>query len=74
MASTLENFLVSHPAVTLSHTEYGFHFHLGGGVNILSSPTQRLQCFVENEGVPYRFIVVGRLASFKIVEDAVRFF
>ena len=75
MTSTLENFMISHPAVTLSHTDYGLHFHLGNGVNILTTPSQRLQTFVEDDGTsggsPYRFLVVGRLASFKIVEDSV---
>ena len=75
MTSTLENFMISHPAVTLSHTDYGLHFHLGNGVNILMTPTQRLQTFVEDDGTPgrssYRFLVVRRLASFKIVEDSV---
>ena len=57
----------------LSHTDYGCDFHLGGtsSVNILTSLTQCLQSFVENKGSPYHFIVVGQLASFKIVEDAV---
>ena len=72
MATLLENYVVTHPAVTLSHTDYGQHFYLGKGVNILSTPTQRLQSFVENEGSPYRFIVIGHLASFKVVEDSVR--
>jgi hypothetical protein len=67
--------MISHPAVTLSHTDYGMHFHIGHGVNILTVPSQRLRTFVENdgssEGSPYRFVVVGQLASFKIVEDSV---
>lgn len=76
MTSTLENFVISHPAVTLSHADYGLHFHIGHDVNIQTSPPQRFHYFVENdgspEGSPYRFIIVGRLASFKIVEDTVR--
>ena len=76
MTLTLEKFLVSHPAVTLSHAEYGLHFYLGKGVSIPASPPQRLQTFVENDGTPggtpYRFVVVGQLASFKIVEDSIR--
>jgi hypothetical protein len=71
MTTSLENFVITHPDVTLSHTEYGQHFYLGSKVNILSSPSQRLQSFVENEGSPYRFIIVGRLTSFKVVEDSV---
>ena len=71
MSTTLENFVVSHPTVSLSHAEYKLHFHLGRAVNIYSSPTQRLRFFVENAGFPYRFIVVGQLTSFKIVEDSV---
>jgi hypothetical protein len=75
MSLTLENFVISHPAVTLAHTDYGQHFHVGRGVNILTAPSQRLRSFVENDGSPdgspYRFIVAGQLASFKIVEDSV---
>jgi hypothetical protein len=73
MSTFLEDFVVAHPAATLSHTKYGQHFYLGYGVNIVSSPAQRLQFFVENgsEGTPYRFLIVGRLSSFKVVEDAV---
>ena len=72
MTTYLENFLVNHPGVTLSHTEYGKQFCLGNGVNILSSPSQRVQTFIENEGAPYQFMIVGQLMSFKVVEDAVR--
>jgi hypothetical protein len=78
MALSLENFITSHSAVTLSYSDYGLHFHLGQGVNILTTPSQCLRSFVENdgtpEGSPYRFIVIGRLASFKIVEDSVSLF
>ena len=64
---------MDHPGVTLSHTDYGLQFHLGTGTNIASAPTQRLQTFVENGSAsPYRFLVIGRLSSFKIVEDSVR--
>jgi hypothetical protein len=72
MTSTLENFVVSHPAVTLSDTDYGRQFHLGTGISISSSPSQRLQTFVENGGgAPYHFMVIGRLSSFKVIEDSV---
>jgi hypothetical protein len=57
--------------VTLSDMEYGRHFHLGHGVKIPSSPSQRLQSFVNLEGTPYRFVLVGQLKSFKVVEDSV---
>lgn len=72
MTTLLENFVITHPDVTLSHTNYGQHFHLGNSVNILSSPGQRVHSFVESEGAPYRFMIVGQLSSFKVVEDAVR--
>jgi hypothetical protein len=72
MTTTLENFVIAHPQVTLSHTDYGQHFYLGCSINILSSPAQRIQAFVEDEGSPYRFIVVGQLTSFRVVEDSVR--
>ena len=72
MPMMLENYMVAHPAVTLSHTEYGHHFHLGRSVNIPTLPAQRLRSFVEDEGTPYRFMVIGRLASFKVAEDSVR--
>lgn len=72
MSTTLENFVIAHPAVTLSHTDYGQQFHLGTGVHIVSSPTQRLQSFVENgTGSPHRFLIIGQLSSFRIVEDPV---
>ena len=71
MTALLENFVVSHPDVTLSHTFYGQHFYLGSSVNISSTPIQRVQSFVENEGSPYRFLIFGQLSSFKVVEDAV---
>ena len=76
MTSTLENFIISHPAMTLSHADYGLHFHVGRGVNIQMSPPQHFHYFVKNdgspEGSPYRFIIVGHLTSFKIVEDTVQ--
>ena len=72
MSLMLEKFLRENPNMTLSDTCYGQHFHLGCAVNILSVPTQRLQSFIEKHGDPYKFIVVGQLASFKVVEDAVR--
>ena len=72
MTTTLENFVIAHPQVALSHTDYGQHFYLGCGINILSSPAQRIQAFVEDEGSPYRFIIVGQLTSFRVVEDSVR--
>ncbi|KAF8817654.1 hypothetical protein BYT27DRAFT_7247198 [Phlegmacium glaucopus] len=31
---------------------------------------RRFQSFVEIEGCPYRFVVVGRLSSFQVVEDS----
>jgi hypothetical protein len=72
----LETFMTSHPAVTLSYTDYGQHFYLGKGVNIPVTPPQRLRSFVKNDGSsgdsPYRFFVIGQLASFKVVEDTVR--
>ncbi|KAF8798656.1 hypothetical protein BYT27DRAFT_7264773 [Phlegmacium glaucopus] len=69
MTTLLHKFVLSYPDVTLSHTEYGRHFHLGHGARLFSSPTQHIQSFVEIEGLPYRFIVVGRLMSFKVVDD-----
>lgn len=76
MTLMLENFVMAHPSVTLSHADYGSQYHVGRGVNIQTSPPQRLHHFVENDGSPdgspYRFIIVGRLATFKIVEDSVR--
>ena len=71
MTTLLENFIISHLAVTLSHMDYGHHFHLGSTINIMSSPTQCLQLFVETKGSPYRFIIVGKLMSFKVAEDTV---
>jgi hypothetical protein len=73
MTTLLENFVINHPDITLSHMDYGQHFHLGCGVNISSSPTPCVQSFVENEGSPYRFIIVGELMSFRVVEGAVHF-
>jgi hypothetical protein len=78
MTSMLETFMTSHPAVTLSYADYGQHFYLGKGVSIPVTPPQRLRSFVENDGSSgdsaYRFFVIGRLASFKVVEDTVRAF
>jgi hypothetical protein len=74
MTTLLETFVINHPDVTLSDTDYRHHFHLGGGVNIVSSPAQRVHSFVENEGSSYRFLIVGQVASFRVVEDAVRLF
>jgi hypothetical protein len=71
MSNPLENFVINHPDVTLSHTDYGQHFHLGCGVNILTSPAQRVHSFVEIEGSSYRFLIVGQVASFRVAEDAV---
>ena len=73
MTTLLETFVINHPDVTLSHTDYKEHFHLGCGVNIVTAPTQRVHSFVETDGSPYRFLIVGQVASFKVVEDAVRF-
>lgn len=75
MTSTLNGSTIPPPKVriiTLSHANYGRHFLLGNGINIPSSPMQRLHSFVALEGSPYRFIVVGQLMSFKVVEDSVR--
>ena len=77
MSRSLNESVIGFPSIrviTLSHTIYGRHFHLGDSVNIPSSPMQRLQSFVELEGTPYRFILVGQLMSFKVVEDSVRAF
>ena len=73
MSKFLKNYVLGHPTVTLSHTDYGEHFVLGCGINIPSSPTQRIRSFVENghAGALYRFMVIGRLTSFKVVEDPV---
>ena len=71
MSSSLENFVVTHPDVTLSHTEYGEHYFLGGAVNISTAPTQRLRNFVDHDGSPHRFFVVGELSTFKVIEDSV---
>ncbi|KAF8803390.1 hypothetical protein BYT27DRAFT_7340883 [Phlegmacium glaucopus] len=60
----------SYPSVALSCTDYGHHFHLGHGAHIPSTPTQRLQSFVEIEGSPYRFVVIGQLSSFEVAEDS----
>ena len=73
MTTLLETFVTNHPNITLSHTDYREHFHLGCGVNIVSSPSQRVHSYVENDGTPYRFLIVGQVASFKVIEDAVRF-
>lgn len=71
MATFLKIFVINHPDVTLSHTEYRQQFYLGCGVNISSTPSQCVLSFVENEGSPYRFMIVGQLMSFKVIEDAV---
>ena len=71
MATLLENFVSTHPDFALSHTTYGQYFHLGNSVNILSSPGQQVHSFIESEGAPYQFMIVGQLLSFKVVEDAV---
>ena len=71
MTSLLETFVSNHPDVTLSDTEYRRQFYLGRGVNIVSSPAQCVRSFVEIEGSSYRFLIVGQVASFKVVEDAV---
>ena len=67
----VENFIVAHPDVSLAHTEYCLHFFLSGGANILASPSQRVRTFVEYDESPYRFIIVGELASFKVVDCSV---
>jgi hypothetical protein len=72
MTTSLANFLFHHPTLTLSYTDYGRDFLLGPGVNISSSPTQRLQSFVARGGTTFRVVVVGQLTSFKVVEDPVR--
>ena len=76
MSRLLKDFVLGHPAVTLSHTKYRHHFRLGNGINIILRPTQCLRSFVEawSEGSPYHFLVVGQLMSFKVVEDAIGLF
>lgn len=72
MGSSLNKTTKPYPTtIMLSHTDYGRHFHLGYGINIPTSPSQRLQSFVQSEGLPYRFVMVGQLMSFKVVEDPV---
>ena len=73
MTLLLETFLQNHPDVTLSDTVYRQQFYIGCGVNISSSPAQCVRSFVEIEGSPYCFLIVGQVASFKVVEDAVGF-
>lgn len=74
MTSLLETFLQNHPDITLSYTVYRQQFYIGRGVDIPSSPAQCVRSFVEIEGSPYHFLIVGHVASFKVVEDAVGFF
>jgi hypothetical protein len=71
MPMSLEDFVGLHLTITLSQLQYGQHFGLGRPTHIGTSPTQHVQSFVDDEGVPYRFMVVGRLMSFKVVEDSV---
>lgn len=73
MTTLLENFLCRHQTITLSGTVYGRDFQLGDGVKICTTPSQRLQSFIdlEGDGSSYRFIAVGKLMSFKVVEDPV---
>jgi hypothetical protein len=59
MPMSLEDFVEQHPMVTLSQVEYGHDFGLGRGIHVGTTPTQRVQSFVNAEGVPYRFMVVG---------------
>ncbi|KAF8816195.1 hypothetical protein BYT27DRAFT_7248503 [Phlegmacium glaucopus] len=70
MSTMLENFIFSYPDVTLAHAGYGRHFHLGHANLIFSTPRQRFQTFIDIEGIPYRFIVVGQLTSFRVIEDS----
>jgi hypothetical protein len=72
MPMSLDDIVNKHPMITLSHVQYGRNLYLGQGVNICTSPAQRLQAFVNEDNVPCRFMVVGRLMSFKVVEDSVR--
>ncbi|KAF8814987.1 hypothetical protein BYT27DRAFT_7249570 [Phlegmacium glaucopus] len=69
MTTRLETFIFSYPDVTLAHAGYGRHFHLGHANSIFSTPRQQFQSFIDIEGTPYRFIVVGQLSSFKVIED-----
>jgi hypothetical protein len=72
VVTLLENLVQSNPTSSLAHSEYGRHYVLENGFYIYTSPSQRLRSFVDAEGSPCRFIVVGQLASFKIVEHSVR--
>jgi hypothetical protein len=71
MPTCLEDIVESYPLVTLPYAEYGRDFGLGRAINIGTSPAQRIQSFVDEEGSPYHFIIIGRLTSFNVVEDSV---
>ena len=71
MPMSLDDFIDLHPMVTLTQPEYGQDFGLGRRIHIGTSPTQCVQSFVNADGLPYRFLLVGRLMSFKVVEDSV---
>jgi hypothetical protein len=71
MPMSLDDLVTAHPMITLSHIEYGRDFYLGRATNICTLPAQRVQTFVDTDRSPYRFLIVGRLMSFKVVEDSV---
>jgi hypothetical protein len=73
MSDLLLSFILLRPLVALAENTFGNDLVLGNEINLPTVPFQRLRTFVSVESGRGSLIVVGRLASFKIVEDLVSF-
>jgi len=69
MSDLLLSFILLRPLITLAENTFGSDLVLGREVNLPTVPCQRLRTFVSAQRGCGRLIVLGRLASFKIVED-----
>ena len=73
MSDLLLSFILLRPLVALAENTFGNDLVLGSEIHLPTVPYQRLRTFASVESGRASLIVVGRLASFKIVEDLVSF-
>src|SRR5271168_1716166 len=71
MSLILRDLLPRYPSITLANAQYHEHFNLGKPFNLSMISMQRLQTFVNTKHSPHCFVVVGKLSSFEVIEDAV---
>ena len=71
MSDLLLSLILLRPLLTLAENTFGSDLVLGSEINLATTPFQRLRTFISVQSSHGCLIVVGRLASVKIVEDLV---